>query len=89
MGECRICGSYAINPGLKHGSQNPELCDPCYWKAEFEREREHLDWSLKHAARIDGENLAWGRASIYAMGRHLPIVDGDVDGAIDAAMERK
>ena len=53
---------------------------------ELER---HLAWCLKHAARIDGENLVWGRPSIYAMSHHVPIVDGDVESAIEAAMERK
>jgi len=33
MKQCRICGSYAINPTL-HGRDNTDLdlCDVCYWR---------------------------------------------------------
>jgi len=50
-------------------------------------ERLRKTWCLKHCARVDGESLVWGRVSIYAHNRHIKIIDGDVDAAINRAME--
>lgn len=38
MNNCKICGSYAINPDL-HGrepSDDLDLCDVCYWRKRAE-----------------------------------------------------
>lgn len=43
--KCRICGSYAINPG-HHGrplGESLTLCDVCYWREQYNNLKRKFD----------------------------------------------
>lgn len=57
MKACKICGSFAINPGQKgRGVDNIDLCDVCYWRIRVES----LETALKFYAKEDAESVEEG-----------------------------
>lgn len=80
---CKLCGSYAINPG-HHGrpewkeNVDHDLCDTCFWKARYDRVRSLLRETIQcipgHAGAGDFSREQRVRAEcIAALGDDMPL----------------
>jgi len=56
MNQCKLCRSYAINPGTRgrDDTSDLDLCDVCYWRTRAERLQAIVDRLPKDA---DGDIL--------------------------------